>query len=55
MGVEGDDIGNAHILKLLQGQGAVQRLTAGTAVLAALIEEGNDHIDAVRLYRWQRK
>ena len=37
---------NTHIHKLLQGQGTVERFTAGTLVLAALIQEWHNDIDS---------
>ena len=53
--VEGDDVAHAHLLQLLQRQGAVQAFAAGAAVLAALIEHGHDDVDALgAARRWPR-
>lgn len=49
VGVKRDDIVYAHIDHFLQGQGAVQRFSGGTLVLAALIEIGHDDSDPSRL------
>ena len=49
MGVEGDDVPDAHIDQLLETQGAVQALAGGAAVLTAFIEHGLDHRDALGL------
>ena len=45
--IEGDDVAHAHLLQLLQRQGAVQAFAAGAAMLAALIEHGHDDVDAL--------
>ena len=47
MSVESDDVVNTHIHKLLQGQGTVERFTAGTLVLAALIQERHNNSDSL--------
>ena len=47
VGVKGDDVAHAHLLQLLQRQGAVQAFAAGAAVLAALVEHGHDDVDAL--------
>ena len=49
MSVEGDDVVNTHVYKLLQCQSTVQRFTAGTFVLAALVQERHDHGDPLCL------
>ena len=49
MGIKGDDIFHAHIHKLLESHGAVQGLTPGSLVLAALIEERHDDIQTAGL------
>ena len=46
VGIEGDDVVNTHIYQLLKCQSAVERFPAGTFVLAALIEERHDDIQA---------
>ena len=38
---------NTHIHKLLQGQGTVERFTAGTLVLTALIQERHNNSDSL--------
>lgn len=42
MGIEGDNIGNAHALQLLEGNGAVQTLPSHPAVLPSAVEGGHD-------------
>ena len=49
MSVESDDVVNTHIHKLLQGQGTVERFTAGTLALAALIKVWHDNVDTACL------
>ncbi len=49
VGIEGDEIADAHVTQLPQGKGAVQGLPAAPFVLPALIEEGHDDIDSVGL------
>ena len=47
--VEGDYVGNAHRFQFLERHRAVHRLAARAAVLAALVQERHDHVDALRL------
>ncbi len=49
MGVEGHKVLHTHLVQLLQHQGAVQRLTGGALMLAGLIHEGHNHVDALAL------
>lgn len=44
--VKGNNIFHAHRHQFLESQSAVQRFTAGTLVLAALVEEGHDYGNA---------
>ena len=48
MCVEGDEVLDAHVREFGQHVGAVQRLPLGSSVLTALVEEGHNHIHAVR-------
>ncbi len=48
-GVEGDEIGDAHIHDLLDGVSAVQRFPAASFMLSALVEKRHDHRQAVCL------
>ena len=47
MGIKGDDVLDADRAQLLQGEGAVQTLAADAAMLAAAVQAGHDHADAV--------
>ena len=47
MGVKGDDVLDADRAQLLQGEGAVQTLAADAAMLAAAVQAGHDHADAM--------
>ena len=47
--VKSDEIGNSHVAELFERDGAVQRFSLGTSVLAAFIQEGHDDIDPVGL------
>ena len=47
--IEGDDGFDAEVREFLQSYGAVQRLTGGALVLAALVEERHDDRDAAGL------
>ena len=47
MGIEGQNVGNAHIDQFMQGHRAVQALSACPAVLTAFIQEGHDDVDAL--------
>ena len=49
MGIEGKNIGDAHVDQFLKRQGAVQGFALRTLVLAALIQERHDDIDTVSL------
>ena len=49
MRIEGDDGFDAEVREFLQSYGAVQRLTGGALVLAALVEERHDDRDAAGL------
>lgn len=46
--IESNDVFHTHVNQFLQSQGTVQRFPAGAAVLAALVEEGHDHVNAAR-------
>ena len=46
VGVEGQDVVNAHADQLLQSDGAVQGLLSGTDLLSGLVEIGHDDGDA---------
>ena len=49
MCIEGDEVLNAHRMQLLEHHRTVEGLTAGTLVLAGLIHERHDDVDALRL------
>ena len=49
MCIESDEVLHAHRMKLLEHHRAVEGLTSGTLVLAGLIHERHDDIDALRL------
>lgn len=49
VGVKGDHVVHTHVLQLLQGKGAVQRLPVASAVLPPAIEQGHHHGQAVGL------
>ena len=49
VGVEGDDIGDAEVLELLQHAGAVHGFAAVPLDLPSLVEVGHDHVDPAAL------
>ena len=47
VGVERDDVGDAHFRQLLKSHGAVQGLPLAALVLASLVQKRHDHADPV--------